>query len=205
MTDKKQDKQELDIAVVSSGTATKASGGSIGFDVGRERGTDNLFLRITSNDGGGTFTKAWQPVAALTDALRVYRQKKEPLRFAAALGPAIPQKGRNNAPFVGYVLTSLDLLEGDPEKPGLYTVTGGWDKWVKETLALPVPPPPAAAGNAEIAPDVASGPSPKGAKGKGGSKGGKKKKKGADDPPSPEPDPEEEPIPDEEELPEAAS
>ena len=205
MTDKKQEKQEIDIAVVSSGTATKASGGLLGFDIGRKRGTDHLFLRITNNDGGGTFTKAWQPVSSLIDVLRPFRQNKEPLRFAATLGPAIPQKGRNNAPFVGYVLASLGLLEGDPEKPGLYTVTGGWDRWVKESLALPMPAPQAEPENPEIAHDAASAPSPKGGKGKSGSKSGKEKKKASDDPPSLNPDSEGESTTGGEELPEATS
>lgn len=138
MADQQQDK---DIAVVFQGTATKANGSALGFEAGRERGTDNLFLRVTSNDGGGTFTKAWQPVAVLRDALAPYKSEGKPLRFANALGPAIPQKGRNNAPFVGYLLVGIGILGGNEEKPGEYFVAGDWDAWAKSMLALPVPEP----------------------------------------------------------------
>lgn len=133
-----------DIAVVFAGTATKASGSALGFEVGRDRGTDTLFFRIVANDGGGTFTKAWQPAATLREVLEKYRAEGKPVRFAEALGPAIPQKGRNNAPFVGYTLASLGFLVANAEKPGEYAVAGDWEAWREAMLALPVPEPPPA-------------------------------------------------------------
>lgn len=178
-------KQEKDIATIFSGTATKASGSTVGFEIGRERGTDTLFLRIVQNNGGGTFTKAWQPLEALRGALEPFRKAGKGLRFAEALGPAIPQKGRNNAPFVGYALASLGLLAADAEKPGEYQVAGDWDAWRKQMLALPVPepPPPAPAPEAAAAPTAPEAAAAPAAASKG--KAGGKKQKAAASPSSP--------------------
>lgn len=172
MADPKQ--QEKDIAVVFQGTATKANGSTLGFEAGRERGTDNLFLRVTSNDGGGTFTKAWQPVASLRLALDPFAKESKPLRFAEALGPAIPQKGRNNPAFVGYVLASLGILAAVADKPGTYTVAGGWDAWCGAMLSLPVPDPPPTPAPAEIPAERQPDPAPQ----ESGPAKGKRAKKG---------------------------
>ena len=145
-----QKQQEKDIAAVFQGKATKANGSALEFEVGRERGTVSLFLRVVSNDGGGTFSKAWQPIAILRDALAPFAGEGKTLRFAEALGPVIPQKGRNNAPFVGYVLAAIGILASVAEKPGVYTVAGGWEAWCGKMLSLPLPAPPPPPAPAEI-------------------------------------------------------
>lgn len=129
----------LDIATIRTATAEKLSGGEIEFEVGRERGTDNLFLRIMSNDSSGTFSKEWVAVDAVREALAA--KGGDPFKPGPVMQAVYVGKSKNNGPFLAHALRSLGFLSLVGEKDSSTTVSGDWDEFVEECLGLPVPDP----------------------------------------------------------------
>ena len=135
--DTKPAEQERRIAAVRTGTAPKANGTEIGYKIGREEGTDNLFLRVVANDGGGTFSKEWVPFEALKKIAGDVGKTAEPFRPGTTVAQAYVGKSRNNGPFLAYALLGEGLLERAGEKGTQAKVVGDWKDWEKQQLQLP--------------------------------------------------------------------
>ena len=137
--DNQETQQERRIAVVRQATGEKANGTTITYEIGREEGTDNLFLRLIANDGGGTFSKEWVSFEALHKIARDVAKTKKPFAPGPMVAGAYVGKSRNNGPFLAYALKAEGLLERAGEKGTQAQVAGDWDAWKASQLKLTVP------------------------------------------------------------------
>lgn len=140
MSEDKKDQSE--IAVVRAGEAPKANGSKVGYEIGHERATGRILLRVVANDGGGTFSKEFVPMDAIRRAVEDAGGRKTPFRGGEACQNAYKGKSRNNGPFLAYALRGEGLLEKASEKDSLVLMAGDWDGWEKAARSIPLPDPP---------------------------------------------------------------
>lgn len=127
------------VAVLRSGIAEKASGSKIFYEIGRTPDTNDLFLRLVGNEGGGTFSKEWVSFERLFGILRDVGKTGKPFPPGPTVQTAYVGRSRNNGPFLAYALRGEGLLAPAGEKGTQATLAGDWTAWAKKALALPVP------------------------------------------------------------------
>ena len=185
---KQQQKSQGEIVVVRSGTAPKANGSLVSYDIGHERATGRVLIRVIGNEGGGTFSKEFVALSGIKRAVDDAGGRKSPFRGGDVCQHAYKGKSRNNGPFLAYVLRGEGLLAKASEKDSMVLAAGDWDGWEREVRAIPLPeviaPPPESGGD---------GAKPA-AKGRGGKKKSPPKAEASsaeppDAPPEGQPDP----------------
>jgi hypothetical protein len=142
----RQQESQGEIAVVRSGTAPKANGSLVYYDIGHERATGRVLIRVVGNDGGGTFSKEFVPFSGIKRAVDDAGGRKSPFRGGDACQQAYKGKSRNNGSFLAYALRGEGLLAKASEKDSMVLAAGDWDAWERDVRAIPlpavIPPPP---------------------------------------------------------------
>jgi hypothetical protein len=109
---------EATVRVLRAGEAPKLSGrspGAIGYEVGEDAATGEAKLRLTRNDGGGTFSKEWVSLVRIAET--VAEPDKAGRSFhATRLRPAFNGRSTNNAPFLAAALVAEGLLAKSDEE-----------------------------------------------------------------------------------------
>jgi len=94
-----------------------------------------LFIQITSNDGGGYYSReavTWLRIAAVLEEIEVGHP------FASKVfGNCFTGRSSNNAGFLACILHAEGLLTAVPEKPHLHLLSDSWSQWQHKVLALP--------------------------------------------------------------------
>lgn len=142
------DNLENPIQVLKEATCSTANGKStLGYQVGTDESGD-VFLKLTSNSGGGFFSSEWIGYSAIDKALKAW-PVDQPIT-SMALRSLSRGKSANNAGFLCAVLVAEGLLEPVPGKTRVHqladpsaflaSVSGGA---TKKTAAKPKAKTPA--------------------------------------------------------------
>lgn len=123
--------------LLRSGEARKVgqrSSGVIRYDVVSDSERSKVFIRITSNDGGGYFSREFVDFDKAIDSVVQYKDGSPfPSKVFA---PAFVGKSSNNAGFLAAVLRGEQLLDAAPGSDFQHVISGEWADWKIATLQL---------------------------------------------------------------------
>ncbi|MYM75461.1 hypothetical protein GTP56_25150 [Duganella sp. FT134W] len=122
--------------LLNAGTAKKLglrSTGLLDYHVLADNDRRDLLIAVTSNQGGGFFSRERVHFRTIVTCLEKY---KSGMPFVSkVLKDAFVSKSANNAGFMAAVLHSLGLLTAAPEAQTQHVITGDWSAWETTMLA----------------------------------------------------------------------
>ena len=125
----KETPENPDVVIVKTATAPKLSPrgeGGIIYQVGRVG--EEVYIRIEKNEGGGSHSKKFVPVASLKTAVTPSMKRGEPFRSDAFSGAFVGRSQCNSGFLIG-ALRAEGLLSVDAEHRGMSTLTGDLFSW----------------------------------------------------------------------------
>lgn len=128
--------QQDDFKILKEASAEKVgrSRGLISYQLGRQPGGDDIHIRITKNNSGGYFGKAWVPAKDLIDAAE-NASKHDGCFPSRALQGAMSSRCNNDPPFFAAVLLAEKLSSRCPENPSKFRLAGtSVDDWAGAIL-----------------------------------------------------------------------
>lgn len=129
--------------LLRSGEARKVgqrSTSMVRYDVTSDADRTKVFIRITSNDGGGYFSKEMIDIDKADECVTSHRDGSP---FPSkTLAPAFAGKSSNNAGFLAAVLRAEHLLDAAPGSDFQHVVSGDWSDWKFDALKLEGTPLP---------------------------------------------------------------
>jgi hypothetical protein len=123
--------------LVKTGTAYKIgkrSLGTVSYRLLSDMERQNLNINITSNEGGGYFSREILPLAKVKDCLTSAAKDKP---FSSKLfKDAFVGRSANNAGFLTAILYGEGVLIRAPNTQSLYVLGEDWDSWTSTMLEL---------------------------------------------------------------------
>ncbi|RYF46374.1 MAG: hypothetical protein EOO38_14235, partial [Cytophagaceae bacterium] len=116
----------------------KQSKGSIAYQLLTNDARQEVWLTISSNDGGGYFSQEMVALASVQTCVSdIKPQEPFPSKLLQA---AFTGRSSNNAGFLAAILRQESLLGPAPETEGKHILSGDWTAWKAALLALPGTP-----------------------------------------------------------------
>ena len=120
-----------DVVIVKVATAPKLSPrgeGGITYQIGRIG--ESVYVRIEKNEGGGSHSREFVPVSAISTAITPAMKRGATFK-SDALKATFVGKSQCNSGFLVAVLRAENIFSADPEHKGLSKVTSDLDAWEK--------------------------------------------------------------------------
>jgi hypothetical protein len=108
--------------------------GKIQYDVLCDTKRTSVFIRISSNEGGGYFSREMIDFDKAVECIASFG-KDRPLP-SKVFAPAFVGKSSNNAGFLAAVLRAEQLLDAAPGTDFQHIASGDWTTWKTEMLKL---------------------------------------------------------------------
>lgn len=109
--------------------------GHVHYQVLADTDRQQLFIRLTANDGGGYFSRELVSFASIQHAIA--NQDASTPFPSKQFRDVFRGKSSNNAGFLACVLRAEGLLSGVPDKTHQHLLAGDWSAWETSLLAEP--------------------------------------------------------------------